>query len=48
MELVNPWRHARGRRRPSREQVLLLLTGAAIAALGIALAGGDWLGPWLG
>ncbi len=48
MELANPWRQARGRRPPSREQTLLLLTGAAIAMIGIALAGGDWLGPWLG
>ncbi|GJD62771.1 hypothetical protein [Methylobacterium frigidaeris] len=48
MALANPWRQARGRRLPSREQVLLVLTGAAIATVGVALAGGDWLGHWLG
>ncbi|MFH6786591.1 MULTISPECIES: hypothetical protein [Methylobacterium] len=47
MGLANPWRRTRGRRLPSREQVLLLLTGAAIAAVGVALAGGDLLGNWL-
>lgn len=48
MELANPWRQARARRLPSREQALLLLTGAIIATVGIVLAGGDWVGPWLG
>ncbi|WP_203157978.1 hypothetical protein [Methylobacterium aquaticum] len=48
MELANPWRQGRERRMPSREQTLLLLTGAAIGTIGIALAGGDWLGPWIG
>ena len=48
MALANPWRRARGRRLPSREQVLLFLTGAAIATIGVALAGGELLGNWLG
>ncbi|WP_167858748.1 hypothetical protein [Methylobacterium nonmethylotrophicum] len=48
MSLANPWRRTRGRRVPSREQVLLFLTGAAIAAVGVALAGSELLGPWLG
>ncbi|UHC14376.1 hypothetical protein LRS73_17610 [Methylobacterium currus] len=48
MALANPWRHARGRRLPSRETMLLLLTGAAIATVGVALAGRDWLGHWPG
>ncbi|WP_162561397.1 hypothetical protein [Methylobacterium terrae] len=48
MALANPWRRTRGRRLPSREQVLLLVTGAVIAAVGVALAGGDLMGKWLG
>ncbi|WP_157080774.1 hypothetical protein [Methylobacterium variabile] len=48
MALANPWRRTRGRRVPSREQVLLFLTGAAIAVVGVALAGGDLLGHWRG
>jgi hypothetical protein len=48
MALANPWRQARGRRLPSREQALLLLTGAAIVTVGVALVGGDWLGHWPG
>ncbi|BAR47110.1 hypothetical protein Maq22A_c28020 [Methylobacterium aquaticum] len=48
MELANPWRQPRGRRLPSRERMLLLLTGTAIGAVGIVLSGAELLGHWLG
>ncbi|WP_165602069.1 hypothetical protein [Methylobacterium indicum] len=48
MELANPWRPPHGRRLPSRERMLLLLTGATIAAVGVVLSGGEMLGHWLG
>ncbi|SEP49419.1 hypothetical protein SAMN04487843_13065 [Methylobacterium sp. ap11] len=48
MELANPWRQPRGRRLPSRERMLLLLTGGAIGTVGIVLSGAELLGHWLG